>query len=66
VFAERSRSTDESSLELPVNKAPPIDWCGLRIGVLKFKLDWEHQDQWRICFSFANGEINDVEITDYH
>lgn len=23
-------------------------------------------DQWRICFSFANGEAADVEITDYH
>ncbi len=23
-------------------------------------------DQWRICFSFANGEATDVEITDYH
>lgn len=23
-------------------------------------------DQWRVCFSFANGEAADVEITDYH
>jgi len=23
-------------------------------------------DQWRICFSFANGDATDVEITDYH
>ncbi|MCM2359198.1 MAG: type II toxin-antitoxin system RelE/ParE family toxin [Geobacteraceae bacterium] len=23
-------------------------------------------DQWRICFIFANGEATDVEITDYH
>ena len=23
-------------------------------------------DQWRICFQFANGEAMDVEITDYH
>jgi proteic killer suppression protein len=23
-------------------------------------------DQWRICFRFANGEATDVEITDYH
>jgi len=23
-------------------------------------------DQWRICFSFANCEATDVEITDYH
>ena len=23
-------------------------------------------DQWRICFGFANGEATEVEITDYH
>lgn len=23
-------------------------------------------DQWRICFRFANGDADDVEITDYH
>jgi toxin HigB-1 len=23
-------------------------------------------NQWRICFLFANGEAIDVEITDYH
>jgi len=23
-------------------------------------------DQWRICFRFANGQAGDVEIVDYH
>lgn len=23
-------------------------------------------DQWRICFRFANGDASDVEIVDYH
>ncbi|HEX7047926.1 MAG TPA: type II toxin-antitoxin system RelE/ParE family toxin [Gammaproteobacteria bacterium] len=23
-------------------------------------------DQWRICFRFAEGHVHDVEITDYH
>ena len=23
-------------------------------------------DQWRVCFSFTNGEASNVEITDYH
>ena len=23
-------------------------------------------DQWRICFRFADGEASDVEIVDYH
>lgn len=23
-------------------------------------------DQWRVCFRFADGDVFDVEITDYH
>jgi proteic killer suppression protein len=23
-------------------------------------------DQWRVCFRFENGDVFDVEITDYH
>ena len=23
-------------------------------------------DQWRVCFKFANGHARDVEIVDYH
>lgn len=23
-------------------------------------------DQWRICFRFADGDAYDVEVTDYH
>ncbi|TAL02124.1 MAG: type II toxin-antitoxin system RelE/ParE family toxin [Rhodospirillaceae bacterium] len=23
-------------------------------------------DQWRICFTFSNGEARDVQIVDYH
>ena len=23
-------------------------------------------DQWRICFTWSNGDAEDVEITDYH
>ncbi len=23
-------------------------------------------DQWRICFAWRNGDVYDVEITDYH
>ncbi len=35
---------------------------GTRSGQWSIRIN----DQWRICFSFANGEATDVEITDYH
>ena len=35
---------------------------GTRSGQWSIRIN----DQWRICFSFANGEAADVEITDYH
>ena len=35
---------------------------GNRLGQWSIRIN----DQWRICFGFANGEATDVEITDYH
>lgn len=35
---------------------------GKRAGQWSIRIN----DQWRICFSFANGEATAVEITDYH
>jgi len=35
---------------------------GTRSGQWSIRIN----DHWRICFSFANGEAADVEITDYH
>jgi proteic killer suppression protein len=35
---------------------------GKRAGQWSIRIN----NQWRICFSFANGEATDVEITDYH
>ncbi|WP_136526740.1 type II toxin-antitoxin system RelE/ParE family toxin [Geomonas ferrireducens] len=35
---------------------------GTRSGQWSIRIN----DQWRICFSFANGEATVVEITDYH
>ena len=46
--------------------APP----GNRLEALKGKRKGQHSirinDQWRICFTWKNGEAHDVEITDYH
>ena len=47
-------------------KVPP----GNRLHALKGKRAGQYSisinDQWRICFSFVDGDAYDVEITDYH
>ena len=47
-------------------KVPP----GNRLHELERDRNGQHSisvnDQWRICFRFANGDAYDVEITDYH
>jgi proteic killer suppression protein len=35
---------------------------GVRAGQWSIRIN----DQWRICFAFANGEASDIELTDYH
>lgn len=47
-------------------KVPP----GNRLHTLEGKRKGQHSisinDQWRICFRFADGDAYDVEICDYH
>jgi proteic killer suppression protein len=47
-------------------KVPP----GNRLHALERERAGQHaisvNDQWRICFRFADGDAYDVEITDYH
>ncbi|MDU0459919.1 MAG: type II toxin-antitoxin system RelE/ParE family toxin [Geobacteraceae bacterium] len=47
-------------------KVPPSN----RLHALKDDRTGQHSisinDQWRICFVFADGDAYDVEITDYH
>lgn len=35
---------------------------GNRSGQMSIRIN----DQWRVCFVWANGDANDVEIVDYH
>lgn len=43
---------------------------GNRLEMLKGNRSVQHSirinDQWRICFTWREGEVHDVEITDYH
>ena len=47
-------------------KVPP----GNRLHALKDDRQGQHaiaiNDQWRICFRFADGDAYDVEVCDYH
>jgi len=47
-------------------KVPPSN----RLHALKGDREGQYSisinDQWRICFRFAEGDAYDVEITDYH
>jgi len=47
-------------------RVPP----GNRLEKLSGDREGQHSirinDQWRICFSWRNGDAYDVEITDYH
>jgi proteic killer suppression protein len=47
-------------------KAPPGNRLehlkGKRAGQLSIRIN----DQWRICFTWRDGDAYDVEITDYH
>lgn len=35
---------------------------GKRVGQHSIRIN----DQWRVCFVWANGNVRDVEIVDYH
>lgn len=50
----------EDLMTFPGNKLEPLK------GKLKGKYSIRINDQWRIVFSFAEGDAYDVEITDYH
>ena len=50
----------EDLLAFPGNRLEPMK------GKLKGKYSIRINDQWRILFSFKEGDAYDVEITDYH
>lgn len=50
----------EDLMRLPSNRFEALS--GKRKGQCSIRIN----DQWRICFSFREGDAYDVEITDYH
>ena len=57
-----------------VNAAASLDFLSVPPGNRLEKLSGDRagqysiriNDQWRLCFRFANGDAFDVEIVDYH
>lgn len=47
-------------------RVPPSNRFHALKGDRKGKFSISINDQWRICFSFIDGDAYDVEITDYH
>jgi proteic killer suppression protein len=50
----------EDLMELPSNRLEALE--GDRVGQCSIRIN----DQWRICFTFSEGDVYDVEIVDYH
>jgi toxin HigB-1 len=50
----------EDLMRLPSNRFEALG--GNRDGLFSIRIN----DQWRICFTFSEGDAYDVEIVDYH
>ncbi len=50
----------EDLMKLPSNRFQALE--GGRTGHYSIRIN----DQWRICFTFTEGDAYDVEIADYH
>jgi proteic killer suppression protein len=56
----------DASQNLNDLKNPPSNRLEHLKGDRKGQMSIRINNQWRICFVFANGEIQNVEIKDYH
>lgn len=54
-------ATDEEEL-----KTPPSNRAHKLVGNRKGQWSISINSQYRVCFSFEDGDAHDVEITDYH
>lgn len=56
----------DAALELHDLKSPPGNRLERLVGNLKGKYSIRINDQWRIVFSWKDGDASEVEIVDYH
>ena len=59
MMLHRSRTLNDLRVP-PANRLEPLK--GKRTGQWSIRIN----RQWRICFSWNEGEASDVEIVDYH
>jgi len=56
----------DAAVDLRFLRVPPGNRLeaskGNRAGQMSIRVN----DQWRLCFRFANGDAHDVEFADYH
>ena len=64
--AERKLTLLHAAKTLEFLRSPP----GNRLEALKGNRAGQHSirinEQWRVCFRWADGDVYDVEIVDYH
>ena len=65
-MAERKLAQLPAAASLEFLRAPPGNrlekLSGNREGLWSIRVN----DQWRLCFRWADGEVFDVELVDYH
>jgi proteic killer suppression protein len=65
-MAERKLAQLHAAASLEFLRAPPGNrlekLSGNREGLWSIRVN----DQWRLCFRWADGEVFDVELVDYH
>ncbi len=47
-------------------RIPPANRLEALKGKRKGQYSIRINDQWRVCFAWADGNVNEVEIVDYH
>lgn len=64
--AERKLQMLDNACSLEDLKAPPGNRLEALLGDRKGEWSIRINDQWRVCFRFAEGDAFDVAIVDYH
>ncbi|MEX2515521.1 MAG: type II toxin-antitoxin system RelE/ParE family toxin [Gammaproteobacteria bacterium] len=66
IVARRKLRMLNNARSLTDLKAPPANRLEALKGKRKGQYSIRINDQWRICFVWLDGNVDEVEITDYH
>jgi len=64
--AERKLALLDAATSLEFLRAPPGNKLELLKGDRKGQNSIRINDQWRVCFTWKDGDAFDVDIVDYH